>query len=75
GCALVSTAYNGVLEYAVNAENALLSPVRDSKALAENIIKLIENDPYRQSLAKKASESISERSWDKTIQKLETVLA
>ena len=25
----------------VNAENALLSPVRDSKALAENIIKLI----------------------------------
>lgn len=75
GCALVSTAYNGVLEYAVNAENALLSPVRDSKALAENIIKLIENDPYRQSLAKKASETISERSWDKTIQKLETVLA
>ena len=49
--------------------------MRDSKALAENIIKLIENDPYRQSLAKKASESISERSWDKTIQKLETVLA
>ncbi|WP_277294587.1 glycosyltransferase family 4 protein [Streptococcus hyointestinalis] len=75
GCALVSTAYNGVFEYAENGVNALLSPVRDSEALAENIIKLIENESCRQSLAQKASEMIRERSWDKTIQKLEIVLA
>ena len=75
GCALVSTAYDGVFEYAENGVNALLSPVRDSEALAENIIKLIENESCRQSLAQKASEMIRERSWDKTIQKLEIVLA
>lgn len=44
GCALVSTEYEGVLEYAVDGVNALLSPVEDSKAMADNVARLFEDD-------------------------------
>ncbi|MCO4476356.1 Phosphatidyl-myo-inositol mannosyltransferase [Streptococcus infantarius subsp. infantarius] len=75
GCALASTAYSGVFEYAVDGVNALLSPVRDSSQLANNIIKLIEDNEHRQLLAKRASDMLIERSWKATINKLEEELS
>lgn len=38
GCALVSTKYKGVYEYAGDKYNALLVPIKDSIKLAESII-------------------------------------
>ncbi len=48
GCALVSTAYQGVLEYAVDGKNALLAPVDDVDRLVENVTKLFEDDELRE---------------------------
>ena len=50
GCALVSTEYQGVLEYGINNKNALLSPIKDSVAMVENVCKLFENDDLYNSI-------------------------
>lgn len=70
GCALVSTDYLGVHEYAVNNVNSLLSPVKNSEILANNIIKLIENDELRWRLAIQGSLDIRKRNWDGAVNKL-----
>ena len=74
GCALASTSYSGVFEYAVNVENALLSPVKDSQALADNIIKLINDSALRFRIAKEGGKNIRQRSWEKAIDYLELIL-
>lgn len=71
GCALASTAYDGVFEYAKNEDNALLSPVNDYTKLAYNIIRLIEDRELRIKLATKASYDIKKLSWDSAVDKLE----
>lgn len=68
GCALVSTAYKGVFEYA-NEKNALLSPVNDSHSLAKNVIKLIENQELRLSLARQGSEDLKAFSLENAVNK------
>ncbi len=73
GCALASTAYKGVFEYA-NNQNALLSPVNDSQALAENIIRLVEDQGLRFSLARKGSEDLKHFSLEKAVDKLMTFM-
>ena len=73
GCALVSTAYKGVFEYASN-ENAMLSPVNDSYALAENIIRLIENNELRFKLAYKGSEDLKSFSLNLAVDKFEEII-
>ena len=73
GCALVSTAYKGVFEYASN-ENAMLSPINDSYALAENIIRLIENNELRFKLAHKGSEDLKAFSLNLAVDKFEEII-
>lgn len=74
GCALVSTEFKAVHEYAVNNRNALLSPVKDSIALANNLIKVIENDELRYKLAMNGIHDMSLRNWDNFIKKFEEML-
>lgn len=74
GCALVSTAYQGVFAYAQNNINALLSDVGDSKALSENIIRLIEDSKFRLQLAKRGSEDLKSFSWENAVDTLEIIL-
>lgn len=74
GCALVSTEYAGVLEYAVNNENALLSPVKDAEALAVNVEKLFTNTKLRIEIAAKGNQNIQTLSWEKSVQKMCTLL-
>lgn len=50
GCVLASSKYRGVLEYAVDGKNALLSPIKDSKAMADNIVKVFDNEKLRNRL-------------------------
>lgn len=75
GCALVSTAYSGVFEYAIDGENALLSPIKDSVSLATNITKLIRNHDLRLSIATQATKDMKKRGWEKTTLKLENILS
>lgn len=74
GAAVVCTDNKGYLEMAKHEENALVSPVRDAQALADNVIRLIEDDELRVRLAGNAMEGIRKFSWDRSYAKLLEVL-
>ena len=75
GTVLVSTAYQGVFEYAENEKNALLSPVKDVGSLVENVCRLFEDDKLRFSLAYAGIENVAEGfTWEKAVDKFERVL-
>lgn len=74
GDALVSTAYTGVLEYAEDGKNALLSPVKDVDALVRNVERLFEDQKLRDELIKNSQESVKDFSWDVAVDKFEKAL-
>ena len=74
GCAVVSSSYRGVLEYAVDGENALLSPVRDVDAMVTNIVKLFEDDELRKKIAENGIKTGKERSLEKSAKEFESIL-
>lgn len=70
GCALVSSNYKGVFEYAVDRYNSLISQVKDVKAMEKNIVFLIENKSERIRIANNAVESVKDYSWENAVQVL-----
>ena len=64
GCAVACTNNKGYLEMAKDGENALVSEVHDSEALASNINRLIEDDDLRCSLAKNGLSTIKKMTFD-----------
>ena len=58
GCALVSTDYQGVHEYATDGVDSLLSPIKDVDAMVLNVKKLIEDNDYRIKIASNGAEKI-----------------
>jgi glycosyltransferase involved in cell wall biosynthesis len=74
GAAVVCTDNKGYMEMAVHEENALVSPVRDAQGLADNIIRLIEDDELRCRIATNAMEHIKQFTWDGSYAKLLEVL-
>lgn len=74
GAALVSTSYAGVLEYAENGYNALLSPVKDVTALEKNVIELFENNKKRIELVQNGLKSVTALSIDNAVKQLELLL-
>lgn len=71
GCAVVTTNVGGVPDYAVSGKTALVSPPKDPKALAENIIRLIENEDERKRIAESGYNHIKNFTWDKATDELE----
>ena len=69
GAALASTDYSGVHEYAVNQENALLSPVRNAEAMAANVSKLFDDENERYRIAGNGIRSLERFSWDAAMEK------
>jgi glycosyltransferase involved in cell wall biosynthesis len=74
GCAVVSTDCGGIREYAEHGVNALLSPPEDPNGLAQNVLRLLDDDNLRVRLAKAGYEKIQEFTWDKAVTRLEEVL-
>jgi glycosyltransferase involved in cell wall biosynthesis len=74
GCAVVSTDCGGIREYAEHEVNALLSPPKDPEALAQNILRLLEDDDLRIRLARAGYDQIQKFTWDKAVMKFEEVL-
>ena len=60
GCAVVCTSTTGFLEMAEDGKNALVIPTKDPTAGANAVIKFIENDDYRLTIADNAIKSISQ---------------
>ena len=58
GCAVACTDNKGYLEMAKDGVTALVSPVKDAQALADNIIKLIEDDKLRYQIAQSGNNYI-----------------
>ena len=74
GAAVACTNNNGYLEMAKDGETALVSPIKDAQALANNIIRLIEDDELRYRIAKNGNEFIKQFTWDKSYKKLKDTL-
>lgn len=64
GAAVVCTETSGYLEMAIDNKTALVSPIGDIEALANNIILLIENDSLRIRLAQRGNQYIKQFSWE-----------
>lgn len=75
GQAVACTDNPGYKEMAVDSETALLSPINNSESLANNIIKLINNDSLRFRLASAGYEYVrQEFSWRKSYICMEKML-
>lgn len=70
GAAVACTDNLGYREMAKDEETALLSPIKDSEALANNIIRLIENDELRYRIAENGHRFIQQFTWDNSYKKL-----
>ena len=75
GCAVVSTDYEGIHEYAIDGVNALLSPVRNPEAMADNIRRLMDSDEMRISIVKQGIETAQNRTIASAVNKLEKILS
>lgn len=74
GAALVSSDNLGVREYAINKENSLLSPVKNTKEMKENIEELLRNDNERKILAKAGNKAAQNYSWHKAYTKFKEAM-
>jgi len=74
GCAVVSTECGGIREYAEHEVNALLCPIKDPPALAQNLLRLLQDDDVRVRLAKAGYEHIQKFTWTKAVTRFEEVL-
>jgi len=74
GSAVASTDCGGVREFAVNGVNALLSKPGDVSGLARNIIRLLDDDQLRMSLATAGHRSIQAFSWKAAADRLEHLI-
>lgn len=74
GCAVACTDNAGYLEMATDGETALVSPVKDVEALANNIIRLIEDDNLRYRIAEAGNRNIQQFTWENACGKLEDII-
>ena len=74
GCALVATAHDGVKEFAVDGENALLAPVKQPEKLAQRLIEALSNDELRVMMAEAGHQQIQQFDWDRAVDAMERLL-
>ncbi len=64
GAALVTTDCGGVSDFVENEHNALVVPPKDSYALTQAIIRLIEDSPLRCRLGQVGASHMATMGWD-----------
>lgn len=74
GCAVVATDIGGFREYIEHGVTGLLSSPKDPKALAENICRLLGNEPLRLQLARACNAKIRQLSWERSADLFEDFL-
>lgn len=73
-CALVTTDVGGIRDYTIPEQTALVSPIRDPEALAENLIRLLDNEEELKRISMAGYEKIKEFTWDRATDQLEQIL-
>lgn len=74
GAALVCTDIGGFADYAISNKTALISPVYDINALAQNLIRLIKNNELRIKLAKTGYKFIQQFTTESANLKIKTLV-
>jgi len=74
GQAVCCTDNDGYREMAIHEQTALLSPIKNPGALAENIIRLIEDDNLRIKIARQGNIYIRQFSWNESYNKFKSLL-
>jgi glycosyltransferase involved in cell wall biosynthesis len=74
GAALASTDNGGVRVYAKHMRNALLSPPKVPEALADNVLRLLNDSNLRMTLAQQGHSDIREFTWQKAVDALEYLI-
>jgi glycosyltransferase involved in cell wall biosynthesis len=76
GAALATTDTKGSRDYAIDGKTALVSPIQDPRALAENILTLLRNRTLRKELVGNGKELVDSqyRSWLEASQKIRDFL-
>lgn len=72
-CALVTTDNGGSRDYAFHQQTALVSPPRQPKLLAANLIKLLDDKNLLKKIAQNGYEHIKHFSWSKSVNQLEKI--
>jgi len=70
-CALVTTDHGGSGDYAYHEKTALVSPPKNPEKLAENLIRLLENEELLRTIAQEGYEYITKFTWNKAVDKIE----
>jgi len=70
GCAVVITDATGFSDYLKNGETALVTPIKNPDALAQNVCRLIEDKDERLRVAENGSRFIKQFTWEKSTQRL-----
>jgi glycosyltransferase involved in cell wall biosynthesis len=74
GCAVTATDCGGIREFAIDGDNALLSPAGDAETLARNILRLLADDELRVRLASRGRDSIQRFTWRAATDQLESII-
>jgi glycosyltransferase involved in cell wall biosynthesis len=74
GAALVATDIDGHREFAFDGQTALTSPARSPGALAENILRLIQDPELRIQLAKNGFQFVRQFTWERASTSFEAAL-
>lgn len=75
GAALAATANGGVRDYAVHQESALLSPVRDPRALAGSILRLLNDQDLRLRIAERGRHSVARFTWERSAEEMHRIIS
>lgn len=70
GAPVVTTRY-GTEDYAFHEKNALVVPPKDPKALAQAILRLLDDEDLREQFRKEGPKTAKQFTWDKTVDKVE----
>ena len=74
GTPVVMTDSKGSRDYAVDGYNALVSQPGDVKSLAENLLRVLQDDKLRERLVENGLETARRFTWDSTAEKFEEAL-
>ncbi len=72
-CAVVTTSVGAVLDYTLPGKTALVSPPRNSEALAQNVIRLLNNQGELKRISMAGYNYIKKFTWEKVTGELEKV--
>lgn len=73
-CAVACTDNDGYKEMAIHESTALLSPIKRPDALANNIVRLIEDNQLRLSLSQNGNRYIQEFTWERAYSRFKQLI-